>query len=41
MPWLEWLDRGEGIATAGKAPYRLLEPHLPSTVDTSVAAHAA
>jgi len=26
MPWLEWLDRGEGIAKAAKAPYRLLEP---------------
>lgn len=26
MPWLEWLDRGEGIASAAKAPYRLLEP---------------
>lgn len=26
MPWLEWLDRGKGIASAAKAPYRLLEP---------------
>jgi adenine-specific DNA-methyltransferase len=26
MPWLEWLDRKEGVSQADRAPYRLLEP---------------
>ena len=26
MPWLEWLDRKQDVSTAGRAPYRLLEP---------------
>lgn len=26
MPWLEWLDRKQGVSKVGQAPYRLLEP---------------